>query len=178
MIEALKKIEEVFRVSSSSDELFDNFQISLKYPTVDISVYKILLANPVITSDEIKMYSEKIIKQFPQHSFEILFWTGNIFESQKDDLDRLGDSINYYRRAFQINPFDENTLVHLLNLYNYETDIKANKEVLDFVESSVITVNKKSRVYFYLSDIYRQSGNLTMAARYLALGEKSAEREV
>jgi hypothetical protein len=177
MDETLKRVEEVFRGSSCSNELFDSFQEALKHSVSDIGVYKILLGNPALTSDEIKMFTEKLVKQFPQHTFETLFWTGNIFENQKEDLNRLEDSINYYKRAFLQNSFDEHTLVHLLNLYNYEMEIPANKTILDFVESEVITVNRKSRVYFCLSDLYRQKGNLLAAVRYLALGEKSAERE-
>ena len=177
MDDTLKRIENIFRSSSSSDDLFDSFQNALKLPITDIEVYKILLGNPALSGDEVKMYSEKLIKQFPEQSFETLFWTGRIFENQKENLNQLEDSLRYYKRAFNENPLDERALVHLLNLYNYEFETATNELIIDFVEAAVISVNRKSRVYFNLSEHFKRLGNIQIAARYLALGEKSAERE-
>jgi hypothetical protein len=178
MDDTLKRIENIFRGSSSSDELFDSFQEALKLPITEIQTYKILLGNPTLTSDEVKMYAEKLVKQFPQQSFETLLWAGRIFESQKEDQHRLEDSIRYYQRAFYENPHYESALVYMLNLYNYDIEVVTNAKIIDFVESAVVTVTKKSRVYFRLSEHFKQLGNLPLAARYLALGEKSAEREI
>ena len=60
MDEIKKNIENVFRGSSSSDELFDYFQEALKHQTNDIGLYKMLLGNPALSSDELKMFAEKL----------------------------------------------------------------------------------------------------------------------
>lgn len=177
MDETLKKIEEVFRRSSSPDELFDSFRIAIELPVTDMDVYKVLLGNPVLSTDELKMFSEKLVKAFPNDSFNMLMWTAKILGSYKDDISCLEDSVHYYQRAYSVNPLSETTLVNLLGLYNYELNLSENNTIINFVESSVVSINKKSLVYYSLSDHYKRLGDITIAAKYFALAEKSQERE-
>ncbi len=177
MDETLKNIEKIFRISSSPNELFDSFEEALKHRISDIQMYKILLGNPALSSDEVKMYSEKLIKEFPQGSIETMMWTGKIFENQKENLQSLEDSLRYYQRAFFENPTNETALLQIFNLYNYDFDSPLNNKIIDFVESSVVTIDRKSSVYYKLAEHFKQKNQINKAARYLALAEKSAERE-
>ena len=80
-MQELERIENIFRYSSSSEELFDTFKESLKYRIKSLESYKVLLANPFLTPDEIKMFTEKIITELPNKAYDINLWTANIFES-------------------------------------------------------------------------------------------------
>lgn len=177
MDETLKRIEKIFRISSSPNELFDSFEEALRRQVTDVQVYKILLGNPALSCDEIKMFSEKLIKEFPQVSAETLMWTGKIFENQKEGSRGVEDSLAYYQRAFFENPQNEIALLHIFNLYNYDFDAPLNKKIIDFVESSVVSVNKKSSVYFKLAEHFKRTNQTSRAAKYFALGEKAGERE-
>lgn len=173
----LARIENIFRNSTSQDELFDAFRDAINTRVTDIDLYKILLGNPSLSPDEIKMFAEKLTKEIPNQTFNTFMWTASVFEHQKDDYEKLEDAVKYYQKSFEHSPTNELPLIRLLGLYNFDIDIPANKEILDFVNSRLISVNIKSRVYFSIADLYKRKDNYLLAARYLALGEKAAERE-
>lgn len=172
-----KKIESVFRGSVSRDELFDTFGEALKYEINDFELFKILLANPFITIDEIKMYSEKILKVIPLSSYHILMWTGKILESRSYDVENLEDAIKYYTRAINLRPVEFEPLMSLLKLYNHDVESEVNKKILATVEEGINRVRLKSRVYYALADLYKRRGESIMEFKYLELAEKSAVNE-
>ncbi|OGU67916.1 MAG: hypothetical protein A2499_14225 [Stygiobacter sp. RIFOXYC12_FULL_38_8] len=177
MNDFIARIENIFRNATSSDELFDAFREAINTRVTDIDLYKILLGNPSLSRDEIKMFAEKLTKEIPGQAFNTFMWTASVFENHKDDYDKLEDAIKYYQRSFEHSPTNDLPLIRLLGLYNFDIDTLANKEILDFVDSRVISVNVKSRVYFSMADLYKRKENYLLAAKYLALGEKAAERE-
>jgi hypothetical protein len=65
----------------------------------------------------------------------------------------------------------------MINLINYDYDDPFNKIILEFVESNVVSVHKKSEIYYSLSKHYKKINDLKNAAKYLALAEKASERE-
>lgn len=174
----IKEIENVFRNATSSDELFDAFQEALELNLNDLEIFKMLLANPALSADEIKMFTEKLIKEFPINAFDLCMWTAKVFENDQLDPHRLEDAIQYYSRANFIEPSLSEPLTQMLGLYNYGIDVLANRKILDIVESRVKSVKKKSEVFYVLADHYKKVGNIERAAKYLALAERSAEREV
>lgn len=173
----LLRVEDIFRNSKSSDELFDAFREAIDVKVKDIELYKILLGNPALSSEEIKMFSEKLAKEIPEQRLNTFLWTANVFEYYKDDYDKLQDAVSYYQRAFQQEPTNAAPLVRLLNLYSFDLETPINKMIVDYVEQNVKSVNRKSGTYFSLADLYKRKGDYATASKYLALGEKAAERE-
>jgi tetratricopeptide (TPR) repeat protein len=173
----LSRIENIFRSSASSDELFDAFREAINTRVTDIDLYKILLGNPSLSPDEIKMFAEKLAKEIPQQTSNTFMWTASVFEHQKDDYEKLEDAIKYYQKSFEYDTTNEIPLIRLLGLYNFDIETPTNKIILEFVDSRIAAVHFKSRVYFSVADIYKRKENYLIAAKYLALGEKAAERE-
>ncbi len=173
----IKKIENTFRASDSHDELFDAFQNALKINLSDIGVYKILIANPALSPDEIKMFTEKLIKEYSSHAFDLLMWSGKIFENKPELYNQPEEALKYYSRAWNDKPTSSTPLLKILNLYNYDIQLSSNKTIIDLVENSVAAVDDKSRVYYALSDHYRKTGDKMREIRYFALAEKASERE-
>ncbi len=178
MIEAIKKIEYTFRNSSSQDELFDAFRDALKIKVADVDLYKILLGNPSLSPEEIKMYSKELRKVMPENEYTIAMWTAKVLENLSDVPERIQDAIYFYKCASDINPTDHKALLGILRLYNFEIDTADNKKIEEIVESKIPAIHKKSIIYFTLSEIYFKKGDKTKAIRYYALGEKSVEGEV
>ena len=172
-----KEIESVFRNSTSSDELFDAFSQAINLKIVDLELYKILLANPVISSDEIKMYTEKLLRELPESSCRIYMWTANVFESRSPGYSNFDDIILYYQKAISFKPTEVEPFLNLLKLYNYDVEILYNGKIMDIVENGIGGVKVKSKIYYALSDLFKKLNNNNTAARYLALAEKSAELE-
>jgi hypothetical protein len=175
--EQYKKIELAFRNSTSGDELFDSFGEALKSNILDFDLYKILLANPSLTTDEIKMYTEKLLRVAEQNSYQILMWTGKIFESRSNSFMHPEEPINYYERAIKAQPAECDPLINLLKLFNYEVETESNKKILSLIEKHIEGIYTKSRVYYALSNLYKRCGNITVSSKYMALAEKAAESE-
>lgn len=173
----LLRIENIFRNSASSDELFDAFREAINTKVVDIDLYKILIGNPALSSDEIKLYTEKLAKEIPHQSVNTFMWAASVFENDKENYEKLEEAIKYYQRSFFHEPTNALPLIKLLGLYNFDLDTHANKNIMDFIEHSIASVHQKSQIYFSVADLYKQKGNYLLAAKYLALGEKAAERE-
>ena len=171
------RVEEIFRNSKSSDELFDTFREAIDGNVKDIELYKILLGNPALSSEEIKMFSEKLAKEIPERQLDTFLWTANVFENYKEDYYKLQDAVSYYQRAFQQEPTSAAPLIRLLNLYNFDLQTPINKMIVDYVEENVKSVNRKSDTFFALAELYKRKGDYTTASKCLALGEKAAERE-
>lgn len=173
----LFRLENIFRNSTSPDELFDAFREAINGRISDIDLYKILLGNPVLTSDEIKLFSEKLAKEIPEQKINTFMWTASVFEHQKEDFENMSDAALYYQKAFENEPTNAAPLLRLLNLYNYDFETPLNKTIIEYVEQNVRTVNQKSGTFFSLAELYKRKGDFFLASKYLALGEKAAERE-
>jgi hypothetical protein len=175
--EQYKRIESAFRNSTSGDELFDFFGEALKSNIMDFDLYKILLANPSLTIDEIKMYAEKLLRVIEQNNYQILMWTGKIFESRSNSFTNLEEPINYYERAIKVQPAECDPLLNLLKLFNHEVETELNKKILSIIEKHLENVNTKSCVYYALSNLYKRRGDTIVSSKYMALAEKAAESE-
>ena len=175
--EIYKKIESVFRNSTSQDELFDTFGVAINNKIHDFELYKILLANPVLSVEEIKMYAEKLLREITDSSYQICMWTAKIFESHSFDFMSLEDTIKYYEQAATFKPTEFEPYLNLLNLYNYEVDTQFNNKIFELADVGVNSVTLKSKVYNALSELFKKKGDLRTASRYLALAEKAAENE-
>ena len=109
-----KYLEKVFREATSSDELFDAFERSLQYKIKDIQIYKILLGNIVLTSDEIKLFTEKLCSEYPELSPELYMWSGSILESEPTS-DNLDSAFRYYKKAISVKPVDHQPYCSILH---------------------------------------------------------------
>ncbi len=175
--EVNNRIEAVFLNSTSQDELFDAFTEAINNGIEDFDLYKILIANPFLTTDEIKMYTEKLLTLIPLNSYNILVWTAKIFENLSNDFTSLEDSINYFERAISVRPSEFEPYLGLLRLYSHEVESDHNTRILNLVESNVNKAASKSKIYYSLADLYKRNGDLKTASKYLALAEKSTEFE-
>ena len=177
MEEELNKIESIFRNSTSPDLLFDAFQEAIKLKVKDPEIFKILLGNPALSTDEIKMFVEKLIKEFPGNANELFKWAAKIFELQQNYHSATHDAINYYKRAHDYKPESFESLIQLLQLYNHELNLPTNKIILEFVETRISAVQLKSKIYYALADHYKKIGDKQREGKFLLLAERAAEIE-
>lgn len=172
-----KKIESVFRNSNSPDELFDSFSDAMKLKIDDLTLYRIFLANPALSIDEIKMFSGKLLKEMPAEQFHISMWAAKIFENRQSGYEFIDNALHHYKIAAEARPDAHEPLLEMLRLYNSEFDLPYNKTILELIDRFVPAVNLKSKIYFSLSDIYKKKNELEAASKYLALANIAAERE-
>ncbi len=166
------EIEQIFRNSNSPDELFDAFRGAITLKISDIELYKILLANPILSKEELKMYSEHLSKVFYEKAFDIFMWTGNIFSNYNAEYERLEDSITYYVKALYSNPKNHEPFCRLLQLYNYDLNVPANKIIIEIVETCIDKAEKKSIIYAEMSKLFEKAGMKEKSVEYIKLAQK------
>jgi len=177
MDESIKKIEDVFRNSVLQDDLFDAFRDAINLKINDVELFKILLANPALSIDELKMYTEKLLKEIPGSAYQLCLWTAKVFENHADDYEKLEHAVSYYTHACRHNPSAHEPYLELIKLYNTDIELPTNKKILELAEFGITTVNYKSKIYFALADLFKKMNDLNSASKYLALAAKAAERE-
>ena len=170
-------IESVFRASESSGELFDALKLSINNKIHDVSLYKTLLANPILSKDEMMMFVEKICDDFEDCRYELYLWVAQVFEGRTDDYDYTEDSLYYYQKAFLTKPEDHTPLISAFNLFNYDYEVPVNKNILSLINIGVETVSKKSVVYKKLSEHFRITGNKDLMIQYEKLALQEQKRE-
>lgn len=168
-----EELRKIFIDSSSSDELFDAFAESIKMKIDDIEHYKPLIANPALSTDEIKMFTEKLAKEYKENIYEVYLWAGEIFF----DRNLTQDAFDYFVKSFELDTTNYLPLLNIANLYNYDFDLPTNKIILEYITSNISTVYKKSKVYFQLANIYKQIGDYSTSAKYNALAYRASELE-
>ncbi len=173
----IKNLENTFRNSSNSDELFDAFQTALSNNVTDIEIYKILLGNPFLSIDEIKMYSDKLSKEFLDLSYDINLWTAGIFENNYTDYLCLEESLSYYKKASENDPTGFEPYLKALELYDYDMNTPLNHLIIKFTEQGTEKAENKSLIYYSLADLYKKLNNDAMCRKYSALAEKANKKK-
>ncbi len=170
--EQKNRIEEIFRVSNSSEEIFDAVIESINEKIKDLDLYKILLANTVLSDDEIIMYTEKLCKEFKEFCKELYVWTAGLFENKCEDYSCIENAVNYYKKAIQKEPEDYLTYLRLLKLYNYEINLPINSTIIEVISANADKVKLRSKIYYALANHYKKLGDLYYQRKYLRLAEK------
>ncbi|NLT52711.1 MAG: hypothetical protein GXX85_17545 [Ignavibacteria bacterium] len=172
-------LEKIFQYSRNPDELFDAFQLLIFKKVNDLELFKILLANPTISKDELLMFSEKLAKDFSDLAGDIYLWTSRVIENKTNQTECMDIALHYLKKSWLTNKFNNEPLLRACSLFNFEYDIDfpLNKNVIAFVEESVNYVKIKSKIYYSLAIIYKKAGLKEKSRECEMLAEKWASVE-
>ncbi|MGE5430056.1 MAG: hypothetical protein ACM3QX_03225 [Syntrophomonadaceae bacterium] len=166
-------LERIFREATSSGELFDSFQKALKHKLKDVDLYKILLSNIILSPDEIKMYTEKLCREYKDIRYDIYMWAANILESMHSE-EYLESAFEYYRKATEFNRADHQPYISLAKMYNPDLDFPPRKVLLELLESGLQDVQHKSKLCKSIAELYDVLQDKVMKQKYLAMAAKYA----
>ncbi len=166
-----EEIENIFRYSNNSNELFDAFQSALSQKIEEVELYKALLGNPTLSPPEIEMYTEKLCSEFKDERFDIYSWTARLFETKYYRVESIEKALHYYAKAAKIKPEEYLPFINVMNLYNYDFDLSFNKIIIDFVKRNLDGVKNKREVYKSLAEHYKKLGDNLSHQKYLRLIE-------
>jgi len=171
--ESVKKdIEEIFRCSNSSDELFDAFSTAIDLKIKDEELYNILLWNKVLSVDEIRMYAEKLCKEFPDLCFKVYYDVGKILEAASVYGKNLDTAMLYFIKAAKANPSSLLPYTAVAAMYNKELNLPSFDKVTSFLLEGMELVERKSKICFTLVNLYKKKGVREKEKKFQKLGEK------
>ena len=172
MLSPLKKeLEEIFRLSGSPDELFDAFRAALGLRIKDPELYKTLLRNKALSTDEIAMFAEKTCKEFPELSYTIYFCVGQIFASISAYAKHHDRALTFYKKAAESTPSIHAPYVAIAEMYNAELNKPPFDDVVQTIQDGINAVDNKSVLCFTLVNLYKNMGNEEMVRSFQILGE-------
>ncbi|MDP4174256.1 MAG: hypothetical protein Q8933_09835 [Bacteroidota bacterium] len=165
-------IEKKFREATSSGELFDTFQQALKLKLKDIDLYKILLGNMALNADEIKMFTEKLCREFEDLKYDLYMWSANILENTLSE-ENLEAAFAYYLKASELDRTNHLPFMSILKMYNVDFDLPPKEKIISIIENAINEVKIKSHLFREMADFYGYIGDeikkrkcLTLAAQY------------
>lgn len=155
-----EEIEKIFLTESSFDKLFDAFKLSIDLGIEDTDFYRALLANPHLTKDQITFFAESICKYFPESSYSIYLWTGNILEQISSSRNYDEMALNYYKKAINNKPTECEPFINMLNLYDYEyNNNEINKNIIETINQNLRAIQDKPKIYNVLREHFKKLGD-------------------
>jgi hypothetical protein len=118
------------------------------------------------------MYAEKICLEFPELSYSIFLWVGQISEIISEYGEYYDKAFYYYIKASSFDPKSHEPYSAILKLYIPDLDIPRFNELIQIIKQGINSVSKKSILCFGLSDIYNKIEDLENKIFYQKLGEK------
>jgi hypothetical protein len=167
-----KYFESIFRNSDSPDELFDTFRIAVEQNIKDSNIYRTLLWNRALSSDEIMMFAEKICKDSPGLCYKIYSWVGKIFFSNFVYGELNEQALEYYKKAAKSNPAAHEPYIAIARFYNPDLNIPSFSSVIKTLLDGMETVEKKSKLCFMISKLYKNNSRVDEAKKYQRMGER------
>ncbi len=167
-----KELENIFRNSDSSDELFDAFHFAMTGRIKDEELYKKLLWNRALSVDEVSMYAQKVCSEFPEFSYNIFFWTAQIFESISSYGEYYDHALKYLMKSSESDKIKHEPYLKACLMYNPEIDVPEFNNLIEFVKKGIECTEFKSKLCFALSDLFHMKGQIKLMQTYKSMGEQ------
>lgn len=164
-------LENIFRTSNSSDELFDAFRVAMNRKIKDEEFYKVLLRNSALSTDEISMFAGKICKEFPDISYSIFYCVGQLLSSISSYSKHHEEALRFFLKAASKVPQSHEPYLAIAQMYNSELNVPRFEVVEQIIADGITFVEYKSLLCFALSELYSIIGDIEKEQNYQTLGE-------
>jgi tetratricopeptide (TPR) repeat protein len=166
-------IRAVFANSADFNQLFDAFEEALAQELRDIELYRILFWNNSLSPDELRMFGEKLSREFPELAYETFLWLANVFEVTYSAYDNFELAMVYYRKAASVNPEDPDPYIRACDCYDPDLNIPPIPLLIDFLKAGLQTVKNKQVLYLRLSHLYQLKGDEDLSEFFRRLAGQS-----
>ncbi len=166
-------IRTVFANSADFNQLFDAFEEALTQGVRDMELYRVLFWNNSLSPDELRMFGEKLGREFPELAYETYLWLANVFEVTYSAYDNFELAMVYYRKAAAVRPDDPDPYIRACDCYDADLNIPPLSLLIDFVKAGLQTVKNKQVLYFRLSTLYQLKGDEDLSEFFRRLAHQS-----
>lgn len=161
----LEEIRRCFSTSSDFDEIFDAFESALQQKVKDIELYRLLFWNHTLTPDEVRLFGEKLVKEFPDLAYDVFSWLATIFEATYSASDNYELAFHYYRRAAQARPAEPDPYLDACDCYDPDLNIPPVVALIEFLKEGIEHVTHPAILYKRLARLYEAAGEPDQAER-------------
>ena len=163
---SLDHIRRCFGLSTDFNEIFDAFQQALANRLDDFEVYRQLFWNNSLKPDELCLFGEKIVREFPKLSYDVYVWLARVFEATHASADNYELAFQYYQKAAGARPAEPDPYISAADCYEPDLNIPPLIRLIEFLKRGADLVSSPTPVYERLVHLYDLSGNDEMSMYY------------
>ena len=171
-----EEIRRRFSTSTDFNEIFDAFEDALAQRVDDIEVYRLLFWNHSLTPDELCLFGEKLVQEFPQVAYDVYMWLANVFEVTYAMYDNYELAIEYYKKAAVVRPQEPDPYLDAADCYEPDLNIPPLDVLIDFLREGLPHLSNAKSVYQRLSYFYQMVADFEMSEYYRKKSEELGAR--
>ena len=156
---SLDDIRQTFSTSTDFNEIFDVYQAALRQKVRDVELYRLLFWNQSLTSDEIRLFGEKLAAEFPDLAYDVYLWLASVFEVTTSAQDNYELALQYYQKAAAARPEEPDPYLDASECYDPDLNIPPLNALVDFLKRGVEHVPHPASLYKRLAQLYDIAGD-------------------
>ncbi|MBS4027071.1 MAG: hypothetical protein KGZ58_00420 [Ignavibacteriales bacterium] len=161
-----QQIRECFLETKNFNELFDAFEEAIRQRLDDFELYRALFWNGSLLPDELCLFAEKLVVEFPSLSYQTYFLLAAIFETTYAQKDNYELALRYYRKSAIVNPSEVAPYLAICDCYDPVVNLPAIDELIAFLLDGLAYVDKPNVLLERLVKLYEQKGDTEKAEYY------------
>lgn len=159
----IEEIRRCFSTAQDFNEIFDAFESAITQKIKDVEPYRLLFWNHSLTTDEVRLFGEKLAKEFPDIAYDIFLWLASIFEATQSSSDNYELAFHYFQKAAKARPAEPDSYLDACDCYEPDLNIPPLHMLIEFVKQGVHKVTHPSLLYKRLAHLYELSGEYEQA---------------
>ena len=161
-----QEIRKRFELSDEFNELFDAFEQAIEQRIIDIELYRLLFWNHTLSPDELCLFGEKLVKEFPELAYDAFMWLASIFEVTYSMVDNYELALTYYRKAARAKPDELDPYLDAADCYEPDLNIPPITVLTHFLKAGTEHVRNPKPIYQRLAHLFELQGNDEMSDFY------------
>jgi hypothetical protein len=174
---SLDEIRQCFSRSTDFNEIFDAFQSALASKLKDLDHYRLLFWNHALSTDEVRLFGEKLAAEFPDMAYEVYIWLASVFEVTSSTQDNYELALEYYKKASHTNPGKPEPYLDACDCYDVDLNIPPVGNLIEFVTTGLDHVRNPVPLYKRLANLYSHAGDQVKSDHYRRLAEEGGRQE-
>ncbi len=171
---SLEEIRQCFSSSSDFNEIFDAFQSAIRQQVKDVEPYRLLFWTHSLTADEVRLFGEKLARDFPDLAYDVYLWLASIFEVTQAQSDNFELTVHYYQKAALVRPMEPDPYLDACDCYDPDLNIPPLASLIEFVKHGVQHVTNPISLYKRLAHLYELAGDPDEAENYRRMADQAS----
>ena len=157
-------IRKRFESSTDFNEIFEAFEHALRARIDDIELYRLLFWNHSLTTDELRLFGEKLSLEFSHIAYDVYMWLASVFEATTSMNDNYELALEYYRKAAHAKPAQPEPYLDAADCFEPDLNIPPVAVLINFLKEGAQKVVLPTMLYQRLEHLYEFVGNDEMSA--------------
>lgn len=163
---SVEEIRRRFSFASDFNEIFDAFKDAMAQGIQDVELYRLLFWNHSLSTDELKLFGEKLAHEFPDIGYDVYMWLASVFEVTYSAYDNYELAVEYYMKAAAVRPTEPDPYLDAADCYEPDLNIPPINVLIEFLREGTRHVGTLKSIYQRLAYLFEIVGDLEQSQFY------------